>query len=402
MTGIKKAFYFVLFVAMLCTACDQDTGQTPEVEEPHDQEVDFLFGADLSYLNQILDHGGIYSVGGEQQDPYRIFAEAGTQLARFRIWHNPLWTGEIYGRETPLYNDLEDVESAIGKAKSEGMEILLDFHYSDVWADPGRQEIPAAWREIESLEVLQDSIYQYTYKTLKYLGSKGLFPEYVQIGNETNCGMLFTDAPENFPKLNVCEGNWQNFKSVAKAAVNAVHDAAGHSETKVIFHVADPENLDWWFENFTGSPNEVDFDIIGFSYYPLWHTTISLTQLESAVSRIKSRFAKDIMMLETAYPWTLEGNDDYTNIFGGQAPLPGFPYTIEGQREIMVSMSESMINAGGLGIIYWEPGWISSDMKDLWGTGSSWENCAFFDFEGNLHDGADYVNLLNNKYKINP
>ncbi|PRY88548.1 glycoside hydrolase family 53 protein [Mongoliibacter ruber] len=386
------AFLTLLFLSSLMCSCGVE-----QTEPPLDQgtgepsETEFIFGADLSYLNQILDRGGVYKMEGQVRDPYEIFSQIGTDIARFRLWHNPKWTSEIYGGNNhPTYNDLEDVEKSISRSKAQGMQVLLNFHFSDMWADPERQEVPDSWKHIQSLEVLQDSVYQYTLATLIQLEEKGLTPEYVQLGNETNCGMMYSNALENFPKLNVCEGNWANFKTVMASAVQAVKDSPKGNHIKIILHVADPVHVDWWFENLqSGSP--LDYDIIGFSYYPLWHTEVSISQLSNKVAAFKSKFSKDILMLETAYPWTSEGNDSYTNLFGGQTPIQGFPFTKEGQFELLKYMSEEMIAGGAMGMIYWEPGWISADMKDLWGTGSSWENCTFFDFEGDLHQGAAYM-----------
>src|SRR5690606_18363939 len=127
----------------------------------------FYAGADLSYVNQILDHNGVYRENGKVEDPYRIFSTNGTDLVRLRLWHNPTWTKEVYGDNgDQLYNDINDVEKAIARSKAEGMNVLLDFHYSDTWADPGKQYIPAAWTDIETIEVLRDSVYEYTLRTL--------------------------------------------------------------------------------------------------------------------------------------------------------------------------------------------------------------------------------------------
>ncbi len=378
---------FLLLGFLFLNSCTDDPNPGNGVDA---DTIAFIMGADLSYLNQVLDHGGMFSISGEQESPYAIAAQIGVELSRYRLWHHPKWTAELYGREEPMYSDIVDVEKSIRFSKEQQMDVLLNFHYSDTWADPGKQEIPEAWKSITSLEVLKDSVYQYTFKTLKRLKDKNLFPSYVQIGNETNCGMLYSNASDAFPKMNVCDGHWQNYREVVRVAVQAVHDAAGHTNTRIIFHVADPKNLEWWFDNFMQVTNSVPFDIIGFSYYPLWHTDITIGNLDRAVSRIKSRYNKEVLMLETAYPWTNEGNDDYTNKKGG-AHLPGFPFTKQGQASIMLTMAEAMHKGGGMGMIYWEPGWISSNMKDLWGIGSSWENCTFFDFNGALHEGADYI-----------
>lgn len=378
----------ILFIASLSN-CSEKTQEIPQSDT-------FYFGADLSYVNQVLDHNGVYKDEGVEKNPFEIFKAHGTNLVRLRLWHHPVWTKEIYGASgTQLYNDLKDVEQSIKKSKDAGMQVLLDFHYSDFWADPANQEIPTAWQAITSLPVLTDSIYQYTFKTLRYLDSKGLMPEFVQLGNETNCGMLFTNGPTNFPAINVCDGSWNWMGQVFNSAIKAVDDAAAIStiKTKKILHVADPKNLDWWFTNMTTTGKVTDYDIIGFSYYPLWHTTVSLGQLSLTTKTIKEKFNKDIMILETAYPWTTEANDGYNNLFGSQPPLNGYPFTQQGQYDILTRISQAIKDAGGIGIVYWEPAWITSEIKDSWGTGSSWENNAFFDYEGNVVKAMDYPNF---------
>ncbi len=380
-----------LSVVLLLVNCSEEEPEIPIVPDPVDSvEVEFHFGVDLSYVNQILDKGGVFMEANAVKDPYKIFAEQGSNIARFRLWHNPTWTMEVYGDEgTQMYNDLEDVTLAISRAKAEGMKILLDFHYADSWADPGKQPIPAAWQDITSIGVLSDSVYQYTLKTLQSLSGQGLMPEYVQLGNETNCGMLYTDKPADFPNCNVCEDGWVDYGRVINRAIQAVNDVS--TDTKIMLHVADPVNVDWWFTNIESQASITAYDIIGFSYYPLWHTGVGFSQLEQRVSSFKTKFNKDIMILETAYPWTTEWNDDYGNLFGGQDPVSGYPYTPEGQTALMTDMTQSLIDAGAIGIFYWEPAWITSDLRTQWGTGSAWENNAFFDFDGNVNHGFDFM-----------
>jgi arabinogalactan endo-1,4-beta-galactosidase len=137
--------------------------------------------------------------------------------------------------------------------------------------------------------------------------------------------------------------------------------------------------------------NVKDFDIIGFSYYPLWHTTVSLDKISDNVAAFKSKYSKDVMILETAYPWTTQGDDQYNNLFGGDPAIAGYPYTQQGQLDLLKKMTQEVMDGGGKGVIYWEPAWITSDMKDKWGTGSSWENNAFFDFEGNPVQGMNFM-----------
>jgi arabinogalactan endo-1,4-beta-galactosidase len=375
LAGVLMAFVFI--------NCSEDKGEPEPVNPTAD---DFYYGADLSYVNQIVDHGGIFRDSGVVEHPYKTFKQYGTKLVRFRLWHNPVWTKEVYGAEgTQLYNDIKDVEKSIKSARDQGLEVLLDFHYSDTWADPGKQEIPAAWKEIKSITDLGDSVYNYTFKTLKYLSNKNLLPEFVQVGNETNCGTLYTNAPVGFPACNVCDGNWTNAGIIYNKAIDAIRDVSETSavKTKVILHVADPKNVEWWFDNMKSKATVTDFDVVGFSYYPLWHNTVSISNLSLSVAAFKAKYKKDVMILETAYPWTTAADDSYNNLFGSQTAISGFPFTKQGQIDMMKELVKEMKEGGGIGVIYWEPAWISSQMKDLWGTGSAWENNAFYDFEGN-------------------
>jgi arabinogalactan endo-1,4-beta-galactosidase len=387
MDMMRTALFLIFLIVMSgFSGCKEDP-----ITPPAPEKDDFLFGADLSYVNQILDYGGAYKDGGMVVSPYKIFKDHGSNLIRLRLWHNPVWTKEVYGDDgTQLYNDFKDVEKAIGLAKQQGLQVLLDFHYSDTWADPGNQKIPAAWLDIKNITDLRDSVYNYTFKVLNNLKSKSLLPEFVQLGNETNCGLLYTDAPSGFPACNGCNGQWTNLRTVIKAGINAVRDVAS-DDIKIALHVADPKNVDWWFTNVVNGGEVSDFDIIGLSYYPIWHTTVAVSQLSNSVAGFKNKFNKDVMLLETAYPWTTSGNDSYTNIFGGQTPITGFPYTNQGQLDMMKTLTQEVMDGGGIGIIYWEPAWITSGMKDLWGTGSAWENNAFFDFNGEVNTGIQFM-----------
>jgi len=355
----------------------------------------FCMGADLSYVNQVEDHEGVFKESSLEKDPFTLFKDHGCNLVRVRLWNHPLWTREIYGASgTQMYSDLADVEKTIKRAKEAGMGVNLDFHYSDTWADPANQTLPLAWKEIKDLQVLKDSIYEFTFHTLKYLDSKGLMPEMVQIGNEINCGMLMTAVPSGFPDLDACNGKWLALGEVINSAIQAVRDASTASLIKpqVILHIADPKNIEWWFDSIKSSGKVIDFDIIGISYYPLWHTEISFENLEGTIAGIRSRYAKKVMIVETAYPWTQEGNDNYANLFGSQAALTGFPFTQKGQYDFMVSLTQKIISAGGSGIMVWEPAWITSGLKTPWGSGSAWENSTFFDFGGNTIPAIDFMN----------
>ena len=349
---------------------------------------EFVMGVDLSYVNQVLDHGGVYRDSGQVRDPYAIFARRGANVVRLRLWHSPTWVRDsIHGADSPLYSGLDDVTEAIRRAHAERMLVNLDFHYSDIWADPGRQNVPAAWTHIRELDVLADSVYAYTRAVLAHLDERGLSPAYVQVGNETNCGMLATGAPDGFPNLRTCDGNWEAQAAVLNAGIRAVREAAPGA--RIILHVAQPENVAAWFDGVMTAGVQ-DFDIIGFSYYENW-SDVPLDSIDAYIAGWRTHFERDVMIVETAYPWTLDGDDDYGNILGEGAIAPGFPATVMGQRAYMMALVAEVMRGGGTGLMYWEPAWISSGMRDLWGTGSSWENNALFDFDGNAHAGFDWM-----------
>ena len=310
---------------------------------------------------------------------------------RLRLWHDPSWVRtEVYDDpEAPLYSGLEDVAASIAAARAEGMQVLLDYHYSDMWADPGRQNVPAAWRDITDLEVLVDSVYAYTRATLETLAADGLLPEMVQVGNEINCGMMSTGAPDAFPELGVCGDapSWAAQGAVLNAGIRAVREVA--PDARIMLHVAQPENVGWWFAGLRSAGDVTDFDIIGVSYYPLWSEQ-EMSGLSTLISSWRATYRKDVMIVEAAYPWTLANADGYGNILGQTALVTGYPATPEGQLAFMTDLVEEVVDGGGTGVFYWEPAWITSGMKDLWGTGSSWDNATLFNAQGQAHAGFGF------------
>ena len=378
---MRSIKYILVTFAVITLACNKnDVSDEENSRIFHDPDT-FLMGADLSYVNEILDHGGIYIDSGKVTNPYEIFSKYGAGAARFRLFNNPQWTSILYGNDK-MYHDFDDVKLGIQRAKDEGMRVLLDFHYSDNWADPGKQVPPAAWQDLDP-GALGDSIYNYTFNILKKLDNEGLMPDYVQVGNEINPGFVLP------------QGNrWDNtgqFINLINKAIKAVRDAAAQSsvDTEVLIHIAQPENVKNWFTALDDA-GLASYDIIGFSYYYMW-SDVMLNDVSDYVQEIKATFGKDVMILETAYPWTMENADSYPNIMDVDKLVTNYPATKAGQYKYLKTLTQEIIDGGGKGIFYWEPAWISSEAKTQWGTGSAFDCNTFFDFQGHVLQGMDYM-----------
>lgn len=379
---MKQVVVFVIAV-FLVAACTKPKSQTVELKQYNWQT--FVMGVDLSYVNEIEDAAGVYKKDGKQTDPYVIFKSIGANTVRVRLWHNPSWKKNVTGGK--MYSDLFDVEKTIRRAKEQGMAVNLDLHYSDDWADPSHQALPAAWNGL-SLAVLKDSVYNYTLAVLNYLKVKNLVPEMIQVGNETNSGMLWPAGKVN------TESDFVNFGLLLNSGIKAVRDfsAASTIKPKIILHVAQLQNADYWTANITSKGNVTDFDIIGVSHYYKWSNINDNSTIGSTIAALKNKYQKDIMIVETAFPWTGKNADSYNNIFyTDQSTLLGYPVSAEGQQKYLKDLIQTIAANGGKGLMYWEPAWITSNMFDRWGTGSSWENNAFFDFNGNLLSNCNYM-----------
>lgn len=321
-----------------------------------------FLGADLSYVNELEDCGGKFRSGGKEVDPYQLFAKEGANIVRLRLWHTPDWTS---------YSTLQDVKKSISRAKKANMQVLLDFHYSDTWADPDHQYIPKAWAAIKDTDQLGDSLYQYTLNTLLELHRENLWPEFVQIGNETNSEIMqYTPVASRVI-------NWERNVALFNKGIAATRKAMEITgkHTGITVHIAQPDEAIDWFTK-AHQQQIADFDWIGLSYYPKW-SKYSMDQLAATITTLKSTFKKRIMIVETAIPHTFKNADGAPNILGEGAP--GYDVTPEGQLSFMQDLTALTLKAGGEGVIYWEPAWISTPCKTIWVTGSSWDNATFFD-----------------------
>jgi arabinogalactan endo-1,4-beta-galactosidase len=337
---------------------------------------DFSFGADLSFANEMDDCGASFKDKGVKKDIYAIFKDHGVNLVRIRIWNNPSWT---------KYSNFDDVKKSIARAKAQGEKVLLDFHYSDDWADAGKQLIPAAWAGIKDDGALAQALYQYTYDTLTALDKAGLMPDMVQTGNEINQEILMP-APWSAGQTI----NWARNAKLLNAAIKAVRDAGAHSAVhpKVMLHIAQPENTEWWIAAAVAA-GVTDFDVIGISYYSKWSKN-TFAGLGATINRLRHRYPVEVMVAETAYPWTLAWADSFNNVLGEDALIPGYPATREGQAKYLIDLSQTIIANGGAGLIYWAPDWVSTSCRTRWGVGSNWENATLFDFDGEAVPGIDF------------
>jgi arabinogalactan endo-1,4-beta-galactosidase len=340
----------------------------------------FYFGADLSYVNEMEDCGAHYREHGVARDPFAIFKDHGANLVRVRLWNDPTWT---------RYSNLADVEKTIARAKAQGLQVLLDFHYSDTWADGDEQIPPKAWASITDTAQLSQTLYQYTFDTLRALDAKGLMPDLVQVGNETN--------PELLGGVKGKPIDWTRNAALLNAGIRAVHDAGALSATKprIMLHIAQPENAEWWFPQ-AQAAGVTGYDQIGLSYYPKW-TTKTLAGLGHTILWLRKTYGVDVMVVETAYPWTLDNADAAPNVLGQDSLLPGYPATPEGQARYLADLTQTVIDHGGDGVVYWEPAWVSTGCKTPWATGSAWDNATFFDF----HHGDEVlpaIDFMNRSY----
>ncbi len=343
----------------------------------------FLYGADLSYVNEMEDCGAIYKdANNNEKDVYEIFKEEGTNLVRFRLWHNPIWTN---------YSNLADVKKSIQRAKEKEFKVLLDFHYSDTWADPGKQQIPEVWLpQINNTLALSELLYQYTYDVLKELSDVNLVPDIVQVGNEINTMLLQNGSV-------AATIDWSRNAAIINKGIQAVRDISNQIDKniEVMLHIAQPENGEWWFENATQN-GITDFDWIGLSYYPAF-STYTLQNIQEPIARLISIHNKKLMIVETGYPFTLANNDAANNVLNASSLVSSIPATNGGQLDFLLALTSKVKEGGGLGIVYWEPAWVSTNCTTLWATGSHWDNATFFDANGKINLGIQFYNQsLNN------
>ncbi|MFZ4620548.1 MAG: glycosyl hydrolase 53 family protein [Bacteroidota bacterium] len=334
------------------------------------QQKEFIKGADISWLQEVEAGGGVFREQGSPKDALILLRKHGFNYARLRIWHTPV--GGI--------NDLAHTLAMAKRAKENGFKLLLDFHFSDWWADPGQQTIPAAWKGLTFLQ-LKDSVRQYVALVFSSMKKQGTLPEMVQFGNEIICGMLWNEG-------NVCDTyntvpQWTKLAELLTSARAGMTDVIAATDTvTVMIHIDSGGNYttsSWFFDNLT--KYFTTFDVIGLSYYPWWHGTIAA--MKDNVEKLSVRYGRPIVLAEIAYPFTLSWNDNTANIVGSSGQLlAGYPATVDGQKKYLSDILKTVRDIPlqrGRGVFYWEPDGITAPS---WS--SAWENLALFGFDGEV------------------
>jgi len=333
-------------------------------------------GADMSFLPQLEEAGVLFrDFAGRVRPAEQILAHEGANYLRLRVWVNP----------PPGYSDKARALALAKRAKRAGMKILLDPHYSDFWADPGKQPIPASWPT--DLAGLTTKIRSYTRELVCAFADQGTPVDIIQVGNEITNGILWPVG-----QLYLSDGTqqWSQFAQLLKAGVAGAREAAerrGRAHPlRIMLHIDKGGRMGdtrWFFDNITAQG--VPFDIMGQSYYPMWHGSIA--ELQANLNDSVSRYAKPVLLAEVAYPWTFEDGDGRGNIVGPDAVLPDvalYPATPAGQAAFYEGVRDVLLRVpggNGLGFLAWEPEWVPGVGWQP-GAEASNDNLTQFDFTG--------------------
>lgn len=318
---------------------------------------DFIMGMDASsVLAEEASGVKYYNFEGEEQDVFKTLAENGVNYIRVRVWNDPYdENGNGYGGGNC------DIDTAIeiGKrATKYGMKLLVNFHYSDFWADPAKQMAPKAWEGM-AIEEKTEALYEYTKECLEKLKKAKVDVGMVQIGNETNGHMSG-------------EKIWFNMQYLFQAGAKAVREV--FPEALVALHFANPEKAGS-YADYASKLNyyNVDYDVFASSYYPFWHGT--LENLASVLTNIADTYGKKVMVMETSYAYTPDDTDFNGNtISDGSAVAKNYPYTVQGQANAVRDVIQTVADIdGGIGVVYWEGTWISVGQSSWEENSAKWE-----------------------------
>ena len=360
----------------------------------------YVKGMDLSTLLELERLGARYYDNGMERDILDIMKDYDVDMIRLRIWNDP-WSADhaSYGAGE---NDAATTLEIAKRVSAKGMSVLLNFHYSDFWADPGKQIKPKAWAGLSVDELIQ-AVYDFTFGTMELFLQEGVNIGMVQVGNELSNGLLW---PEGRIDVDAESGAYDNVAAFVSAGIRAVRKA--DPTIPVMIHLDNGGNQELyrrWFDNYVTRGE--NFDLIGLSYYPFWHGTMD--QLTDNMNAIAQRYHKDLIIAEVSMGYTMEGYQDYEKLPDserkGYATKPSlvanieFPMTKEGQADFMgtlLSRMEQVAEHRARGFFWWEPAWIPvpgsgwatpaslAYMNDPGPCGNEWANQALFDYDGNV------------------
>lgn len=394
------------------TVTPVNTSDSLYVEKVENLPDDFILGMDASSVISEEQSGvKYYGFDGTEKDVFQVFAEAGINYIRVRVWNDPYDdNGKGYGGGN---NDIAKAVEIGKRATKYGMKLSVDFHYSDFWADPSKQMAPKAWEGLD-IDTKSDELYKYTKSCLEDLYYAGVDVGMVQIGNETNGKM----AGEN---------NWAKIGQLMNSGSKAIREV--FPKALVAVHFTNPEVLNRLSDYaYSLNSKKVDYDVFATSFYPYWHGT--LENLNQVLTKVATTYNKKVMVAETSYAYTTENTDFFANTIGTPNPTDGnsYPYqiSIAGQANNVRNVVNTIANTtNGIGVFYWEGAWISVgtssweennalwekygsgwassyaaqyDPKDAgeWHGGCAVDNQAFFDETGHPLESLKVYNLLKN------
>lgn len=369
-----KMILCAITVCLFFFSCTKSSNSTTPVTPPDtttvDNDVHLTYrGADLSFLPEIEQAGTkFYDSTGAVKPALQIFKDYGCNLVRVRLWYNP----------ATQHSSLAEVLTFCKQIRDAGLQILLDFHYSDTWADPGQQAIPAAWSAL-TIDVLKDSVKTYTQRVVGLLKAQNTLPAIIQVGNEINNGIMWPAGKVS----GITDANWTSLIMFIKSGIEGIKAIDTHNSVAIMLHYAQTDGVQDFFNKMVSQG--ISFDIAGLSYYPWWGVK-DLTTLQQQLNNLAT-LGKKIMVVETAYPFTLQWNDNTNNTVGDVSQLlPAFPASFQGQLAYLLQLKK-MIAAipgqAGIGFCYWAPDWVA--FKGTSATdGSNAENLAQLGFDNRV------------------
>ena len=414
------ALLMLALLSLLPLAAGAEETSSLYVKKVDNLPEDFIFGMDISsVLAEEASGVKYYDYGGNETDLFRLLADSGINYIRVRVWNDPFdGQGNSFGGgNCDIRNAVE-----IGKRASAcGMKLLVDFHYSDFWADPKRQMAPRAWAGME-IEDKKEACYQYTLSCMRQLKDAAVDVGMVQLGNETNGALAG-------------EKNWMNIAFLMDAGARAVREI--YPDALIALHFANPENTDSYRTYAKKMKKKkknglIHYDVFATSYYPFWHGT--LDNLSAILTEIADTYGKKVMVMETSYAFTEEDTDFSANTIGGGGGIvKDYPFSPQGQANCVRDVTDTVVNRtpAGIGVCYWEGAWITvgrnswEENHEKWETyGSGWassfakaydpddagkyfggsavDNQAFFDAEGKPLESLKVFRLMRSGNEISP